>query len=175
MMKGMVFRSPWGWMGIAESRKGLRAVILPRPTRKEVLADLRGCSGPLFVESSTMQLRAARAQILRYLQGGGFSFSLPLDLANGTPFQQRVWRALRRVPYGSLRSYQWLALRVGGRPYARAVGNAVGANPLPIVVPCHRIIAANDTLGGFSSGLSMKRRLLSLEGTLARIHGSHQS
>jgi O-6-methylguanine DNA methyltransferase len=73
---------------------------------------------------------------------------------------------LQRVPYGKIRSYQWVAARVGGSQYARAVGNAVGANPLPIVIPCHRIVAHDASLGGFSGGLSMKRKLLSLEGTL---------
>ena len=80
--------------------------------------------------------------------------------------------ALPILPYGKLRSYQWVATRVGGRQYARAVGNAVGANPLPIVVPCHRIVAHDATLGGFSGGLPTKRKLLTLEGTLVQLqHG----
>jgi methylated-DNA-[protein]-cysteine S-methyltransferase len=92
-----------------------------------------------------------------------------LDLSQGTSFQRKVWRALRRVSYGRLRSYQWVAVRVGGRQYARAVGNAVGANPMPIVIPCHRIVAQDASLGGFSGGLPTKRKLLTLEGTLAQL------
>jgi O-6-methylguanine DNA methyltransferase len=76
---------------------------------------------------------------------------------------------LQHVPYGSLRSYRWIAARAGGRQYARAVGNAVGANPLPIVIPCHRIVAHDGTLGGFSGGLLMKRKLLALEETLSTL------
>ncbi|MFI5247692.1 MAG: methylated-DNA--[protein]-cysteine S-methyltransferase, partial [Nitrospirales bacterium] len=97
------------------------------------------------------------------------SFDLSLDLSGGTSFQRKVWRTLRRVSYGQLRSYQWVAFRVGGRQYARAVGNAVGANPMPIVIPCHRIVAQDASLGGFSGGLPMKRKLLTLEGTLSQL------
>jgi len=108
-------------------------------------------------------------QLRRYLAGSSRSFSLPLDVERGTAFQRRVWRVLQRMPYGSLRSYQWVAGRIGGRRYARAVGNAVGANPIPIIIPCHRIVAHDASLGGFSGGLPMKRRLLSLEGTLSQV------
>ena len=104
--------------------------------------------------------------MLGYLDGKRDTFNLSLDLSRGTPFQRRVWRVLQRVPYGKLRSYQWIASRVGGRQYARAVGSAVGANPLPVVIPCHRIVAHDASLGGFSCGLPMKRKLLTLEGTL---------
>src|SRR5215510_11905326 len=97
------------------------------------------------------------------------SFNLSLDLSRGTSFQQKVWQTLRDVSYGQLRSYQWVALRVGGSQYARAVGNAVGANPMPIVIPCHRIVARDVSLGGFSGGLPAKRKLLTLEGSLAEL------
>lgn len=115
------------------------------------------------------QLSEAQVQLLDYLAGKRQTFDVPLDLSRGTTFQRQVWRTLLRVPYGKLRSYQWVASRVGGRQYARAVGNAVGANPLPIVVPCHRIVAQDATLGGFSGGLPTKRKLLRLEGTLIHL------
>jgi O-6-methylguanine DNA methyltransferase len=120
-------------------------------------------------EGTSSQLEAARRQLLDYLAGKRDTFDLPLDLSRGTSFQRQVWRTLQRVPYGKLRSYQWIAVRVGGRRYARAVGNAVGANPLPIVIPCHRIVAHDASLGGFSGGLPMKRKLLTREGTLAQL------
>ena len=106
---------------------------------------------------------------MEYLEGTRREFDLSLDLSGGTAFQRRVWRTLLNVPYAKLRSYQWVAARVGGPQYARAVGNAVGANPLPIVVPCHRIVAQDATLGGFSGGLPTKRKLLTLEGTLSQL------
>ncbi|MDK2741442.1 MAG: methylated-DNA--[protein]-cysteine S-methyltransferase [Nitrospira sp. BO4] len=171
MSRAMIFRSSWGWMGIAESQKGIQAIVLPKRSKRAVESDLRAQSdGPLQQEAST-QLEAARRQLLQYLEGKRDTFDVPLDLSQGTSFQRQVWRALQRVPYGKLRSYQWIAARVGGRHYARAVGNAVGANPLPIVIPCHRIVAHDASLGGFSGGLSMKRKLLSLEGTLTQLQG----
>jgi O-6-methylguanine DNA methyltransferase len=80
-----------------------------------------------------------------------------------------VWRAIQAIPYGRVRSYKWVAVRVGGAHYARAVGLALGANPIPIIVPCHRVVAHDGSLGGFSAGLAMKRKLLLLEGTLRRL------
>jgi O-6-methylguanine DNA methyltransferase len=88
---------------------------------------------------------------------------LPLDLSCGTPFQQEVWLALRRIPFGHTRSYGEVAASINRPGAARAVGNACNANPLPLLVPCHRVVAARG-IGGFGSGLAMKRRLLRLEG-----------
>ena len=166
MRHAMVFHSPWGWMGIAESPKGIQAIVLPKRSKQAVEFDLRAQSNGPVQQGVSVRLEAARQQLLDYLAGRRNTFDVPLDLSQGTSFQRKVWRTLQRVPYGKLRSYQWIALRVGGRHYARAVGNAVGANPLPIVVPCHRIVAHDASLGGFSGGLSVKRKLLSLEGTL---------
>jgi len=171
MPRAMIFRSSWGWMGIAESQKGIQAIVLPKRSKRAVESDLRTqTDGPLQQEEST-RLETARRQLLDYLEGKRDTFDVPLDLSQGTSFQRQVWRVLQRVPYGKLRSYQWIAARVGGRHYARAVGNAVGANPLPIVIPCHRIVAHDASLGGFSGGLSMKRKLLALEGTLTQLQG----
>lgn len=169
MRRAIVFRSPWGWMGIAESPKGIQAIVLPKRSKRAVEADLGAPSDGPWQQEESVQLEAARRQLLDYLEGRRNTFDVPLDLSQGTSFQRQVWRTLQRVPYGKLRSYQWIAARVGGPHYARAVGNAVGANPLPIVVPCHRIVAHDASLGGFSGGLSMKRKLLSLEGTLTQL------
>ena len=82
---------------------------------------------------------------------------------SGTPFQQRVWRALADIPYGTVCGYGDLARRIRNPGAARAVGQANGANPLPIIIPCHRVIAANGSIGGYSSSLRIKRQLLALE------------
>ena len=161
-----VFRTPWGWMGVSETTKGIDAVVLPKASRQAVLSELQAASAALLDAQVSSRLREARAQLTDYLAGTRRSFDLSLDLSRGTSFQRKVWRTLRRVSYGRLRSYQWVAVRVGGRQYARAVGNAVGANPMPIVIPCHRIVAQDTSLGGFSGGLPTKRKLLTLEGTL---------
>ncbi|PIU31982.1 MAG: hypothetical protein COT06_05220 [Syntrophobacteraceae bacterium CG07_land_8_20_14_0_80_61_8] len=88
---------------------------------------------------------------------------LPLDLRRGTPFQRQVWQALCHIPHGETRSYQHLADQIGRPRAARAVGQACGRNPIPILVPCHRVITSSGRLGGFSSGLAVKRSLLDLE------------
>jgi O-6-methylguanine DNA methyltransferase len=89
----------------------------------------------------------------------------PLDLSAGTQFQRRVWSALRRIASGRTRSYSEIAEGIGQPKAARAVGSACGANPIPVLVPCHRVLAADHRLGGFSGGLQWKRKLLSREGS----------
>jgi len=99
-----------------------------------------------------------------YFAGKPASFeALPLDL-QGSPFQLRVWQELQKIPRGETVSYQELAKHIGRPRAARAVGQACGANPIPILIPCHRVIAANGSLGGYSSGLERKRWLLKHEG-----------
>jgi len=101
-------------------------------------------------------------QLTEYFAGNRRQFELELSAA-GTPFQRSVWRALTEIPFGSVVSYADIARRIGRPGAARAVGQANGANPIPIVIPCHRVIAADGTIGGYSSGLTIKRRLLDLE------------
>jgi len=168
-LAAVVFQTPWGWMGVSETTKGIDAVVLPKASRQAVLSELQSASAKLLEGRTSPRLQEAQAQLTDYLVGTRRSFDLPLDLSRGTSFQQKVWRTLRGISYGQLRSYQWVAARVGGSQYARAVGNAVGANPMPIVIPCHRIIAQDASLGGFSCGLPTKRKLLALEGTLAEL------
>lgn len=169
MRRATLFKSCWGWMGITESGKGIDGIVLPQTSKQRAIAVLREQAPDLVVMEPSPQLERAQAQLLDYLAGERQTFDVPLDLSRGTAFQRQVWRTLLKVPYGKLRSYQWVAARVGGRQYARAVGNAAGANPLPILVPCHRVVAHDATLGGFSGGLSTKRKLLTLEGTLVQL------
>jgi methylated-DNA-[protein]-cysteine S-methyltransferase len=110
-------------------------------------------------------LSEAVSQLTEYFAGTRTQFSLPLSLAGGTDFQRQVWTALAEIPYGKTVSYAELANMVG-RPNAfRAVGQANGANPIPIVLPCHRVVASGGGIGGYGGGLDMKRRLLALEGS----------
>lgn len=156
------FNTPWGWVKITASEKGVTSIDLSisAPAAREFQAG---------DEAAASIVQEAQSQLLAYIDGTRREFSLPVDWSAGTPFQRKVWKAITRIPYGRVRSYQWVAMRVGGKQYARAVGMALGANPVPIVVPCHRIVAHDGSLGGFSCGLPMKRRLLSLEGTLAQL------
>jgi len=101
-------------------------------------------------------------QLAEYLAGDRTRFDLD-TAANGTAFQRRVWRALQDIPYGVVVSYGEIARRIDMPNAARAIGQANGANPIPIVVPCHRVIAADGTIGGFSGGLAIKQQLLAIE------------
>lgn len=108
-------------------------------------------------------LTRAAKQLEQYFAGQRRDFDLPLA-ASGTAFQQSVWQALRDIPHGELRSYADIARSIGRDKAVRAVGAANGRNPLPIVVPCHRVIGSNKTLTGYAGGLTIKRQLLQLEG-----------
>ncbi|MGH9649222.1 MAG: methylated-DNA--[protein]-cysteine S-methyltransferase [Terriglobales bacterium] len=163
----VVFKTRWGWMGAAASARGVRAIVLPKASRRAVEASLQGESRSSPRPAAA--LREARAQLEGFLAGTRRELDFPVDLSGGTVFQRRVWRAILRIPYGRVRSYKWVAARVGGTQYARAVGLALGANPLPIIVPCHRVVARDSSLGGFTGGLRTKRKLLQLEGTLAML------
>jgi len=103
------------------------------------------------------------ASLQAFADGKPVRFNIPLDLTAGTKFQQAVWRALLKIPRGETRSYGWVAKQIGKPRATRAVGSACGANPVPIIVPCHRVIAGDGSLGGFGGGLALKRRLLALE------------
>lgn len=110
----------------------------------------------------TALLVEARAQLLAYFSGDRTTFTLPLAPA-GTPFQKRVWQVLCGIPYGETLSYKEVARRVGNEKAARAVGRANNRNPLPIIIPCHRVIGANGAMVGYGGGLEIKEKLLALE------------
>lgn len=129
------------------------------------LAAVRRRIGPTAPGSSSL-LDRAEEQLRDYFAGNRHDFDLPVELP-GSPFQERVWAELRRIPYGATISYRELARRVGAPGAPRAVGRANGANRLAIIVPCHRVVAANGGLGGYGGGLSAKRHLLELEAASA--------
>ena len=103
--------------------------------------------------------------LTRYFAGEKVEFShVPLTLLGGTEFQIAVWHTIREIPYGETRTYKWLAEQIGSPKAARAVGGAVGANPVSILIPCHRVIGSNGKLGGYGGGIKRKQLLLELEG-----------
>jgi len=164
-MRSCVCNTKLGWIGLAFGERGLRAATLPQTSAHAAEDELRrrGASEPID---------AARAgdwpRLLgRYASGEPVSFSDGLDLEQGTPFQRRVWRTLLEIPRGETRSYGWVAERIGRPGAARAVGQAVGANPLAIVVPCHRVVGSDGGLGGYGGGLALKEALLRIEGVSA--------
>lgn len=108
-----------------------------------------------------------REQLENYLKGALTEFSCSIDFITGTPFQRRVWQETIKIPYGQVVTYKEIAHRVGRPKAFRAVGQALGANPVAIVIPCHRVISSNNSLCGYGLGLNLKRRLLTLEGAFA--------
>ncbi len=114
------------------------------------------------VRRASDRCMTVRSQLEEYLSGTRTSFDLELAPA-GTAFQRRVWNGLTEIPYGEAWSYAQLATHIGKPRAARAVGQANGRNPIPVIIPCHRVIAADRSIGGFSSGLPIKRKLLALE------------
>lgn len=143
----------FGVFTLLADEDGLCALLFPRERKP---------SRPRLIKTSSPLLQEAAAQLLAYLDGRLFHFDLPLSL-KGTPFQRQVWQELQKIPYGQTRSYGELAADLGDRNKARAVGAAAGANPVGIIVPCHRLIGASGALTGFGGGLKMKKALLALE------------
>lgn len=151
---------------LAASKMGLCRLMLPRESS---LHSLKAWVDKYFPQADVVydQLRLAPYinQLDEYFKGKRQTFDLALDL-KGTDFQKSVWKALLNIPYGTVKSYSEIAREIGLPNAARAVGSANGANPVPIVVPCHRVIAKNGTLGGYSGGLDIKRKLLNIEGII---------
>ena len=158
-------QTAFGWMGIAASSQGLLAVTLPQPTEEDALRPLleRWRLARLGEDASLAQFKE---KLRRYFEGQEVAFDEPLDLSQATPFQRRVWQAVREIPRGETRSYGEIARLVDAPRAARAVGQALAANPLPIVIPCHRVINSDGGLGGFGGRVELKRRLLELEGAI---------
>ncbi len=157
--------SPFGPLTLVATPMGLCRVGLPGEGRAALEEWLARWVEPAPLEENPAALSAAVAQLREYFSRLRRGFDLPLDL-RGTPFQQQVWAELRKVPYGQTVSYGELARRVGRPGAARAVGQAVGANPIPIIVPCHRVVGADNSLVGYGGGLEVKVALLRLEGAL---------
>lgn len=104
----------------------------------------------------------AAVELKQYFQGKRKHFDVPVDI-EGTPFQMMVWEALQSIPYGQTRSYKDVAIQIGHPKAYRAIGQACGANPVPIIIPCHRVLTSGGGLGGFSAGIEIKKALLDLE------------
>ncbi len=141
------------------SDKGLAQLHFPtaRNTQPQAVSD------PATAATRSWH-RATKSALKAILAGRAPRTFPPLDLSAGTPFQQTVWHALREIPLGQTRSYGEIASVIGNPKGVRAVGGACGANPIPVLVPCHRVLAAKGKLGGFSGGLDWKQTLLEREG-----------
>jgi len=150
-----ILKTDVGPLYLVASEKGLRAIVWkkrPDPIAKSLDSD----------DPQVQILATAVRQLQEYFAGTRTAFDLPLDV-DGTEFQRKVWGQLSRIPYGKTLSYSDVAKKIKNDKAVRAVGTANGRNPLSIVVPCHRVIAADGTLGGYAGGLDVKTRLLEIE------------
>jgi O-6-methylguanine DNA methyltransferase len=146
----------WGIFAAYFSTAGLCRLAFP------------GDKPPKLLEASLPPMNAewlslTQQAVEKVLSGRAPNELPPLDLSRGTPFQQKVWALLRMIPFGETRTYGQVAAALGQPLAARAVGAACGANPVPVIVPCHRVLASNGKLGGYSAGLDWKRKLLAAE------------
>jgi methylated-DNA-[protein]-cysteine S-methyltransferase len=151
-----------GPVGIIASQTGLREVILPKYSRTSIYQIVLENYG-IAHETDRSFFGDLPHRIELYFKGIRVDFSDQLDFGNATGFQKSVWETTRSIPYGETRSYSWVAVESGHNRAARAVGNALGKNPLPIVVPCHRVIAGDGSIGGFTGGIGIKKYLLQIE------------
>jgi methylated-DNA-[protein]-cysteine S-methyltransferase len=154
----------WGWLAAVASVGGLRMLTLPTATRENALRYVRRQYAEVRLVSDDPFLLSVAAQVQDYLAGRREEFSVELDLKGHTAFELAVWATTRRIVYGETRTYGWIAGQIGGGPgTAQAVGAALGDNPIPLIIPCHRVIGSDGSLHGFAGGLDMKARLLALE------------
>lgn len=157
-----VIDSPVGPLWVAMGPTGVSTIHFGREPSGWELRRLVRLFGPGIVPDRRRASPLAR-ELDQYFAGRRRAFGIPFDLRGLTPFQERVLRSTSRIAYGDLATYKTIARRAGNDRASRATGAAVGSNPIPIVVPCHRVVASDGTLGGYGGGLDLKRRLLALE------------
>ena len=160
-----IFETPHGWVGVLASERGIRSTTLPEPTIDSCRDKLGSAIDD--AERTPGQFIYLRRKIERFLDGEEVDFGdIPIDLDDASPFLRAAWQACRSIPAGETRPYRWLAA-AAGRPNApRAAGQAMAKNRLPFLIPCHRVIASDGSLGGYGSGksrLELKKRLLDME------------
>ena len=161
-----VLETPLGWVAAVTRSGRLIATSLPQPTSEEAIA---ACGVEAAPGRADDLLAALAGDLRRYFDGQPVDLAIyPVDVAGLPPFHRRVLLAARRIPYGEVRTYGWLAKHAGRPRAARAAGQAMSTNPLPLVIPCHRVIGAGGALTGFGGGLALKRALLELEGIRCR-------
>lgn len=165
-LAAIVTETAMGWAGVALGPGGIRYATLFHRTEDAALGELRAFGARPGAHSSSTTVSTL---LVAYAAGEPAPIeAYPVELTTGSELQRKTWLALRDIPRGETRSYGWLARHVGEPDAPRAIGAAVGANPIPLWLPCHRVVASDGSLHGFGGGLAMKSALLELEGALPR-------
>jgi len=154
--------APFGPVFLARSRAGLCRVAIRYRKEHDFLRELE--ARELLPEFKPDKVEKETRALEDYFRGRRKTFQIPVDLRFVTPFQRQVLRAASRIPFGAVKSYGQVARQIGKPDARRAVGGALGKNPIAIVIPCHRVIAANGAIGGYTGGLHIKRELMRIEG-----------
>lgn len=157
--------SPFGPLTVAATPRGLVRLAYPHQSGDALLEQLASRLSPRVLWAPA-RLDAVRRQLDEYFGGRRRDFDVPVDLALARGFTRSVLAATSRIGFGELRTYRQVAAEAGSERAVRAAGNALGANPIPVVVPCHRVVRTGGGLGGYTGGLERKRRLLRIEGSL---------
>ena len=157
------FKSPIGEVLATRTDRGLNFIVFPRNRWQKFLSALKKDENTILIEDNKKFFRL-RNDLKAYFSGKKVRFTEKFDLKGGTDFQRKVWKAMQKIPFGQTRSYGWLAKQVGAKNKARAVGSACGSNPIPILIPCHRVLREDGGLGGYGGGLGIKKKLLKIEG-----------
>ena len=156
------FDSPFGPVFVAKTIKGVCFINLSKISEAGFQSLLQKRFRKKTIRDD-QKLKDVTNELLDYFNGNQVNSKSILDLSIGTIFQRKVWNKISEIPYGELRTYKWIASEIGNINAVRAVGNAVGKNPVPPIIPCHRVIRTDGNLGGFSSGIPLKKWLIKLE------------
>jgi O-6-methylguanine DNA methyltransferase len=165
-----VFNTAMGWCGLIMAQGKVRRLFIGFAAAHQLKRHIRNAIGDDVCFKHSAAMKMIMQKLRRYCSGKKVSLSrVPLDWRSLTPFQQKVLRAAARIPYGSVDTYGGLARKIGSPRSARAVGNALAHNPFPLLIPCHRIIKGDGSIGGFSAanGIKLKRRILFIEEAVA--------
>ena len=154
-----------GWIGIAWTPRGIIAIELPRGSRGETLTNLQRDFRAAMMDDRVPD--KIKKELSEYAEGKRRYFDLPLDWSRVKPFQRAVLTAALKIPFGETRSYGWVAHAIGKPRAARAVGRALATNPIPLILPCHRVVGSNGSLTGYGGGLPLKKKLLEMEARFA--------
>jgi len=165
MFKYSIFETTLGYMGAVSSPNGLHMLILPKRSENEIKQELEEHYTEDLIRDEA-GLKIVIKKIKDYISGKKVRLNFTLDVGGATPFEIRVWDTVNGIPYGEVRSYDWVAKQVGAPKKVRAVGQALKRNRLPVIIPCHRVINKSGDLGGFSGGVDLKRKLLKIEGRI---------
>ena len=152
------FNTPIGEIFVSKTEKGINFITWQKSQWDKYYRENKG-----RLKEDARKLESIKNKMTRYFSGKKASLTEKIDLNRGTSLEKKIWRNLQKIPYGQTRSYKWLATKVGDKNLARAVGSACARNPIPIIIPCHRVIKSDNSLGGFAGGLEKKRKLLKIE------------